>query len=586
MKPDYTSAANELLTADHVLAAVDCTKNRRTASKQNIEGYPTLKYFKDGVGEEYNSGRSKNDIIKFLTGKDSVAPADDFIPPKEDEPEEESEGSKEDTHVLHLTGRTFTVLVKAESSVLVMFYAPWCGHCKRMKPQYSEAAKEINTEDKVAGKLAAVDCTGKSNEKLCEKFGVRGYPTLKYFKDGKEALKYSAGRKTEDLIAFMKDPKPAAPKPVEKSWADENEDVVHLTEDTFRDFVKGETHVLVMFYAPWCGHCKNMKPAYAEAAKIVNHDDKIDGKLVAVDCDANKALAKRYEVGGYPTIKYFRKGRDFLKYTGARDKDSFVDYIKTADEKTQKQWSDEVSEVHHLTNNSFTDFIQDKEVLVMFYAPWCGHCNSMKQAYTDAAFALKQEEFPGLLAAVDATQAKELAKGEGVKGYPTLRYYSNGEFVEKFQEERSVENMVKFMKSQMEPEGWVATSFDSEKWADLPSSVNHLTTDTFNTVLQNNEVPHVLVAFHVKWCKNCLNLRNVFMKVASRLLDTSSSLGIAAIDCEAHKEKCVEQGVTSHPTMKYYKAGVVNENYSGVVDAESVLNYMLEKLKEEVKEEL
>ena len=57
--------------------------------------------------------------------------------------------------------------------------------------------------------------------------------------------------------------------------------------------------------------------------------------------------------------------------------------------------------------------------MVMFYAPWCGHCNSMKQAYVDAAFALKQEEFPGLLAAIDATKAKELAKGEDVKGYPT-----------------------------------------------------------------------------------------------------------------------------------------------------------------------
>ena len=68
MKPGYTEAANELLTADHVLAAVDCTKHRRVASKENIEGYPTLKYFKDGVGEEYMSGRSKNDIVKFLTG--------------------------------------------------------------------------------------------------------------------------------------------------------------------------------------------------------------------------------------------------------------------------------------------------------------------------------------------------------------------------------------------------------------------------------------------------------------------------------------------------------------------------------------
>ena len=58
----------------------------------------------------------------------------------------------------------------------------------------------------------------------------------------------------------------------------------------------------------------------------------------------------------------------------------------------------------------------------MFYAPWCGHCNSMKQAYQDAAFALKHENFPGRLAAMDATQNKELSKAEGVKGYPTRMF--------------------------------------------------------------------------------------------------------------------------------------------------------------------
>ena len=82
---------------------------------------------------------------------------------------------------------------------------------------------------------------------------------------------------------------------------------------------------------------------------------------------------------------------------------------------------------------------------------------------------------------------------------------SNGEFVEKYEESRSVEELVKFMKSKQEPQGWVPTSFDSEKWVDLPSSVQHLTTDTFNSVLESKETPHVLVAFHVR-CEYCTSL--------------------------------------------------------------------------------
>lgn len=68
MKPAYTEAAGDLVGKDHVLAAVDCTKNRKVAGKYEIKGYPTLKYFKDGKDSEYEGGRSKEDLISFLTG--------------------------------------------------------------------------------------------------------------------------------------------------------------------------------------------------------------------------------------------------------------------------------------------------------------------------------------------------------------------------------------------------------------------------------------------------------------------------------------------------------------------------------------
>ena len=88
-------------------------------------------------------------------------------------------------------------------------------------------------------------------------------------------------------------------------WSDEPSEVVHLTDDTFHDFVSGHGSVLVMFYAPWCGHCKKAKPQFVAAAAKMKEEG-IEGKLAGVDCTQQSGLATKYEVKGYPTIKYFK----------------------------------------------------------------------------------------------------------------------------------------------------------------------------------------------------------------------------------------------------------------------------------------
>lgn len=66
-------------------------------------------------------------------------------------------------------------------------------------------------------------------------------------------------------------------------------------------------NVLVEFYAPWCGHCKSLAPEYAAAATAVK--DVAGLKIAKVDATEAKDVAGKYEIKGFPTLKFFKNGK-------------------------------------------------------------------------------------------------------------------------------------------------------------------------------------------------------------------------------------------------------------------------------------
>jgi protein disulfide-isomerase-like protein len=93
--------------------------------------------------------------------------------------------------VIKLTESNFDSYVDGSKHAFVEFFAPWCGHCKSLEPEWAIAGNTFLPDDDVV--IAAVDAT--ENQGLADKFGVSGYPTIKYFPKGStEAEDYKGGR--------------------------------------------------------------------------------------------------------------------------------------------------------------------------------------------------------------------------------------------------------------------------------------------------------------------------------------------------------------------------------------------------------
>jgi len=100
-----------------------------------------------------------------------------------------------------------------------------------------------------------------------------------------------------------------------------------------------EKHVLVEFYAPWCGHCKKLVPIYDELGE--KYKDSKDIVIAKMDSTANEV--ENVSIKGFPTIKLFKKGdNEVVEYSGNRDLDGFVEFLDKLDDKKEEAKKDEL----------------------------------------------------------------------------------------------------------------------------------------------------------------------------------------------------------------------------------------------------
>ena len=182
----------------------------------------------------------------------------------------------------------------SKKNALVMFFAPWCGHCKRLAPVFDQVDEQFGHDDVV---IAKVDCTGDSTRHVCVDEGVRSYPTLKYYSalTGPEGQTHGGSRDYESLRALVEG------SLLQSAGATKLQ--LLASEDFHSEvFGTGSKNAFVKFFAPWCGHCKALAPAWEQLAQ--EHGDAIT--IARVDCttDINDELCTQQRALGFPHLKF------------------------------------------------------------------------------------------------------------------------------------------------------------------------------------------------------------------------------------------------------------------------------------------
>lgn len=102
--------------------------------------------------------------------------------------------------VCDLTVKNFLPELQGETT-LVKFFAPWCGHCKHLEPEYKGAADMLSKDGM---KVMQVNVDDGENKSIAKKFNVTGYPTMLLFKNGRFAGKYTGARKAGAIADWLR----------------------------------------------------------------------------------------------------------------------------------------------------------------------------------------------------------------------------------------------------------------------------------------------------------------------------------------------------------------------------------------------
>nr|CCA27018.1 thioredoxinlike protein putative [Albugo laibachii Nc14] len=199
------SVDSRLADSNVRVGKVDCIAERQICERFGVQSYPTLKVIDEGRFYDYSGNREVDSMLEFVKSGYMKGEAEnllsyaEFVERREKLVAEQEEAERSSS-VVSITSSTFDDLVKKDKkSWIIKFYAPWCGHCRRLAPTWNRLSQVLRERNGNA-RVGKVDCT--VHRRVCSRFGVNGYPTLFFVSDG-QIYKYQGPRNVNALVEFI-----------------------------------------------------------------------------------------------------------------------------------------------------------------------------------------------------------------------------------------------------------------------------------------------------------------------------------------------------------------------------------------------
>ncbi|KAL1800367.1 hypothetical protein ACET3X_000709 [Alternaria dauci] len=427
--------------------------------------------------------------------------------------------------VKQLKTDNFKSFIEENDLVLAEFFAPWCGHCKALAPEYETAATTLKEKD-IA--LVKVDCTEEAD--LCQEYGVEGYPTLKVFRGLENISPYSGQRKADSLISYMT--KQALPA------------VSEVTKDTLEEFKTADKVVLVAYFA---ADDRASNETFTSVANGLR-----DNFLFGATNDAALAKAEGVKQPGLVLYKSFDDGKDV--FTKTFDADAIREFAKVASTPL----------IGEVGPETYAGYMAAGIPLAYIFAETPEEREEFAKELKPLALKHKGEIN---FATIDAKSFGQHAGNLNLKvgtwpAFAIQRTEKNEKFPYDQEAKITEKEIGKFVDDFLA--GKVEPSIKSEP---IPESndgpVTVIVAHTYNDIVIDND-KDVLVEFYAPWCGHCKALAPKYEELGQLYAsdDLSKLVTVAKVDATLND---VPDEIQGFPTIKLFPAGKKDSpiDYSG-----------------------